>query len=194
MSYFVDAYSLTMHHEGGYGNDPDDVGGETYKGISRVYNPDWEGWMIVDNSKSDDMFPKCLEFSVELQICVKRMYKQRYFDPYCGDTMPKELALEMFDTSVNMGVGRAVKFMQISLNALNRNQRLYPDMVEDGAFGKTTNRNLQTFLTKDGVAGAMLLVKMINVLQGMHYINYMKKSPTQEKYARGWFKRVSLPK
>jgi lysozyme family protein len=105
--------------------------------------------------------------------------------------MPKALALEMFDTSVNMGVGRAVKFMQISLNCLNRNQTIYMDMVEDGAYGKTTQRNLNAYLTGDS---EVLLVKMINVLQGNHYIKYMKKSPTQEKYARGWFNRVSISK
>ncbi len=191
MSYFENAYAMTLHHEGGYCHDPDDVGGETYKGISRVYNPSWEGWRIVDILRSDHKFPKSLELSNELQICVKRLYKQRYFDPYRGDDMSEELAMEMFDTSVNMGVGRAVKFLQIALNVLNRNQKLYPDMVEDGDYGKTTHRCLQHYLTNDKI---LLLVKMINVLQGMHYIKYMKKSPKQEKYARGWFNRVSISK
>jgi lysozyme family protein len=180
-----------MSHEGGYCNDVDDVGGETYKGISRVYNKSWEGWFIVDEMKSGPTFPKCLEFDDALQYLVRECYKEKYFDPYCGDDMPKHLALEMFDTSVNMGVGRAVKFMQISLNCLNRNQTIYMDMVEDGAYGKTTHKNLYTYLPNDS---EFLLVKMINVLQGNHYINYMKKSPTQEKYARGWFNRVSISK
>jgi lysozyme family protein len=191
MSFYLDAYSITMHHEGGYCNDPDDVGGETYKGVSRVYNPDWDGWFIVDAHKNDDTFPKVLEFDELLQKSVKKVYKQRYFDPYIGDEMPKRLALEMFDTSVNMGVGRAVKFMQIGLNVLNRNQKLYPDMVEDGDYGKTTHTNLYKYLDNDS---ELLLVKIINVLQGQHYINYMKKSPKQEKYARGWFNRVSISK
>lgn len=191
MSFYLDAYAITMSHEGGYGNDPDDAGGETYKGISRVYNPDWDGWIRIDADKVEDNFPKCLEFDEVLQKSVKTFYKQRYFDPYRGDDMPRYLALEMFDTSVNMGVGRAVKFMQISLNCLNRNQALYPDMVEDGAYGKTSHKCLYKYLETDS---EMLLVKMINVLQGMHYIEYMKKSPTQEKYARGWFNRVSISK
>lgn len=194
MSYFIDAFTKTLHHEGGYVFDPDDVGGETYKGISRVYNKGWTGWKTIDDLKSEDDFPKNLERSEILQVQVQGLYKQKYFDPYMGDTMCKELAMEMFDTSVNMGVGRAVKFLQIALNVLNRNASMYPDMVEDGDYGRTTHTNLQTYLMKDGVAGGLLLVKMINVLQGMHYINYMKKSPKQEKYARGWFKRVSIGK
>jgi lysozyme family protein len=192
MSYFVDAYSITMHHEGGYVNDPDDVGGETYKGIARRYNPDWEGWGIVDMEKSKEDFPKCLEFDESLQRSVKTFYKQRYFDPFVGDEMPRDLALEMFDTAVNMGVGRAVKFLQISLNILNRNQKLYKDMVVDSSYGPTTNDRLKAYLTKDG--DTRVLVKMLNILQGAHYIEYMNKSPKQEKFARGWFKRVSISK
>ena len=92
MSYFLDAYAITMSHEGGYCNDPDDVGGETYKGVSRVYNPSWIGWGVIDNLKGGDNFPKNLEESLNLQILVKRCYQEKYFDPYRGDEMPRELA------------------------------------------------------------------------------------------------------
>ena len=188
---FGEAYDRTMHHEGGYVFDPDDVGGETYKGISRAYNPSWEGWELVDAFKQINSFPKCLEFESDLQLQVKFFYKDKYFDPYIGDDMPPALACEMFDTSVNMGVGRAVKFLQVALNVLNRNQKLYPDMITDGDYGKTTHTCLHTYLKTDTIH---LLVKIINVLQGNHYINYMTKSPKQEKYARGWFNRVSITK
>lgn len=30
-------------HEGGYSNDPIDLGGETYKGIARNAHPNWQG-------------------------------------------------------------------------------------------------------------------------------------------------------
>jgi len=180
-----------MSHEGGYGNDPDDIGGETYKGISRVYNPNWNGWGIIDTYKSLSTFPSCLDVDDELQRRVKEYYKDKYFDDYLGDNMPKELALEMFDTSVNMDVGRSVKFLQIALNVLNRNRSLYQDQVVDGDYGPTTHKTLYAYLRTDS---EMLLCKIINVLQGNHYINYMTKSPTQEKYARGWFNRVEITK
>lgn len=191
MSYFLDAYAITMSHEGGYGNDPTDVGGETYKGVSRVYNPSWKGWTLIDDYKTFSDFPKCLEKDIGLQDMVKRVYKERYFDDYRGDEMPRELALEMFDTSVNMGVGRAVKFLQIALNVLNRNGQLYQDQVADGDYGPTTHKCLYAYLQTDS---ELLLCKIMNVLQGNHYIEYMTKSPTQEKYARGWFNRVDITK
>lgn len=191
MSYFLDAYHHTMKNEGGYTNDPDDVGGETYKGISRRYNPSWNGWEIIDEMQNIDELDEVNDQTIELDVRVKMFYKSAYFDPYCGDEMPYGLALEMFDTSVNMGVGRTVGFLQTALNVLNRNGTLYQDMVVDGMYGNTTHSCLQTYLKHDTIH---LLVKIINVLQGNHYIEYMKKSPIQEKYARGWFSRVNFTK
>ena len=195
MSYFLDAYANTMGNEGGYTNDPDDAGGETYKGISRVYNPSWSGWFTIDCMKNTLAFPDNLDDvtpeTERLNANVKEFYKMSYFDPYRGDDMPYGLALEMFDTAVNMGVGRVVKYLQISLNVLNRNESLYPDQVEDGMYGNNSHSCLQTYLEHDTVE---LIVKVINILQGNHYIEYMKKSPSQEKYARGWFKRVGISK
>jgi lysozyme family protein len=191
MSYFEDAYAKTMGHEGGYCNDPDDAGGETYKGIARNFHGSWMGWTLIDEYKGDPRFPKCLDQDTVLQDMVKAFYKATFFDVFRGDDMPLDLALEMFDTGVNMGVGRAIGFLQTALNVLNRNGQLYPDIVEDGAYGNNTHKTLHTYLNTDSSG---LLVKIINVLQGMHYINYMKKSPTQEKYARGWFNRVEISK
>jgi lysozyme family protein len=145
----------------------------------------------VDALRGSTDFPECLTDNKTLQLDVRKLYKSKYFDPYQGDAMPKDLALEMFDTAVNMGVGRAVTFLQKALNVLNRNQLLYPDMVEDGDYGPTTHKALQVLLNENGTE---VLVKMLNVLQGMHYIEYMNKSPKQEKYARGWFSRVQIGK
>ena len=49
MANFTQAYNLTSAHEGGYVNDALDRGGETYRGISRVYHSSWNGW-----SKNED--------------------------------------------------------------------------------------------------------------------------------------------
>lgn len=193
MSSFELAYAVTMSHEGGYCNDSDDVGGETYKGVSRHFNPDWEGWDVIDDHKCCESFPVSLGADDGLQAMVRALYKRKYFDPYRGDSYPEKLALEMFDTSVNMGVGRAVTFLQKSLNILNRNEARYADLVEDGAFGNMTFNTLRKFLDRHS-RDYNTLLKIMNVLQGAHYIEYMKKSPVQEKYAKGWFNRVDISK
>lgn len=48
MAYFGDAFKKLSIKEGGYVNDKDDAGGETYRGISRKYNPTWQGWTMID--------------------------------------------------------------------------------------------------------------------------------------------------
>ena len=192
MANFDEAYDITLGHEGGYTHDPVDVGGETYKGVARRYYPDWPGWVIIDESKSSSNFPNNLRGNIKLNSMIKRFYRENYWNLFWGDAIPnQEVANEMFDTGVNMGVGRAVKYLQKALNLLNRNQKNYPDIVEDGTFGNNTLLTLKMYLEIDNPS---FLLKIMNILQGMHYINYMTKSPTQERFARGWLKRVSINK
>lgn len=192
MADFKSAYDKTMSHEGGYVNDRDDAGGETYKGISRVYHPGWEGWRIIDGTKQAPNFPKNLDQLASVRHMVEGFYKNHYWDPFQGDELPSQpLGEEMFDTGVNMGIKRGVKFLQRGLNYLNRNGKIFPDMSDDGNLGPTTLKNLNKYLERDSID---LLLKIMNVLQASHYLNYMKKSPTQEKYCRGWLKRVNITK
>jgi len=190
MADFNIAYNITMMNEGGYSLDPDDAGGETYKGISRRYNPTWSGWERIDIFKGLPDFPKNLEGKNSIQDAVKIFYKQIYWDRFLGDNIDKQnVAMEMFDTSVNMGVSKACIFLQQALNLLNRNGSLFNDMIEDGFMGNITINTLNEYCKKET---DIYLLKIMNILQGMHYINYMKKSPIQEKYARGWLERVEI--
>ena len=187
MADFEKAYEKTMGHEGWYVNDPDDAGGETYKGISRVYNPSWSGWAIIDIAKGEPNFPDSLESNMELQESVGLFYKDKYWDVnrLDEDTFAQSVGEEMFDTGVNMGVSRAGKFLQKSLNYLNRNGDLYDELVVDGKIGPASLDALAKCANDETV-----LMSMLNTLQGQHYMNYMDDSPSQKKYARGWFKRV----
>ncbi|MFQ5587022.1 MAG: glycoside hydrolase family 108 protein [Thermodesulfobacteriota bacterium] len=196
MANFNEAFIKTAAHEGGYVNDPDDAGGETYKGVARRYNPSWSGWEIIDiikqETESSSELKKSLEQNEQLQSEVRLFYKQFYWDRFWGDEVPvQEIAEELFDTGVNMGVRKAVSFLQESLNLLNRNQKSYADIGEDGLFGPTTLRTLETYCKNDKPSS---LLTVMNILQGMHYIERMRKNPVQEKYARGWLKRVKISK
>jgi lysozyme family protein len=192
MANFNESYDIILEHEGGYTNDPVDVGGETYKGVARKYHPTWQGWDIIDAAKSESNFPNNLRSNDMLDWMIRHFYKENYWNLFWGDDIPnQEVANELFDTGVNMGVGRAVKYLQKGLNVLNRNQKNYADIVEDGGFGTNTMNALNQYLNIDD---AFFLLKVMNILQGMHYINYMTKSPTQERFARGWLKRVSITK
>ena len=52
MAQFEPAYRIVQKNEGGYLNDPQDHGGETYRGIARNFFPGWEGWKTIDRYSS----------------------------------------------------------------------------------------------------------------------------------------------
>lgn len=183
MADFYTAYLQTSAVEGGYSNNPSDKGGETYKGISRVNFPHWSGWDLVDQKKFT---------SIDLEIAVQQFYRTEFWEKLKGDNISSQLiANELFDTSVNMGTKIAGRFLQTALNALNRQGTLYPDITVDGGIGTTTLNALQQYLITDTEE---LLLKVLNILQGSRYIDIMQTNASQETFARGWFKRVTITK
>jgi lysozyme family protein len=190
MADFDKAIKSLLRIEGEYVYDKVDVGNETYRGISRRYHPNWSGWIIVDAKKSDGNFPACLEQETKLHLNVQSFYKYRYWDLFWGSAMRDDrLATRMLNTAVHLGASRAVKYLQQALNVLNRNELLYANIVADGLYGERTHDALEKYLTRDRVD---YLLKAILILQGKHYLDYMRRSPAQEKFARGWLKRLTM--
>ena len=192
MANFNEAYNITLKHEGGYANDPTDVGGETYKGVSRRYHPSWPGWSIIDSYKNKPGFPNSAYGDKQLDGMVKSFYKSNFWDVNLLDQFKSQnIANEMFDTGVNMGSYRAAIFLQRSLNVLNNNGKIYENVVEDGKVGFKTIKAMNLCIA---YRGDSYLFKVMNILQGMHYIDFMSRSPVQQKFAYGWFNRVTFLK
>ena len=194
MADFEIAYGETEIREGGYVNDPVDKGGETHRGIARKFNGDWEGWKSIDQIKADHPkdFKKRINENEELVQLSKALFRARYWDPIRGDEISNQhIANKVFDTGVNQGVGTSIRYLQESLNLLNRNQKSYPDLVVDKKFGKKTMSTLNVFLKLEKDQPDYLL-KLLNLLQAGHYVAIMKRDPTQQRFARGWLNRVDL--
>lgn len=117
MAKFDEAYQRTLKFEGGWVNDDADSGKETYKGISRVANPNWSGWKIVDSYKKKSNFPKNLDSDTKLQSLVKELYKTNYWDKVWGDKITNQkVANDLYDTGVNMGVAVSIKLSERQFN------------------------------------------------------------------------------
>ena len=84
---FEQAVQFTLKHEGGYVNDPVDPGGETKYGISKKSYPDID----IKNLTKEQ---------------AKAIYYQDYWMESGCDSMPPKTAVAVFDSSVNVGVGR----------------------------------------------------------------------------------------
>jgi lysozyme family protein len=185
---FCTAFCVVIQHEGGYADDPLDPGGMTYMGISRVNHPAWPGWQVIDHLRAEMEHP-AYSLHAELQDLVRDFYHAEYWVRLHGDflaSLALDLAVEMFDTAVNLGRRRAVEILQQALNLLNRDQLLYPDIVEDGMIGNVTRQTLVRYCNRQSPA---VLVKVMNHLQAAHYINLMRKYPSRERFV-GWFART----
>ncbi|MFI9332183.1 glycoside hydrolase family 108 protein [Kitasatospora sp. NPDC052868] len=119
----------------------------------------------------------------------KTIYLDRYWKPLRLEAIAEvsqPLALKLFDTGVNMGIGTAAKFLQRSLNALNQQQADYPDMTVDGAIGPKTVTALRAFIDKRKPLGETVLLKAISSLQGARYIEIAESRDQNEKFIFGW--------
>lgn len=191
--YFKEALAEVLKVEGFYSDDPDDLGGETIYGISRVKNPSWKGWILLDKLKTNQdvkskKFRELVEADAEFQSKFRDFYYYNYFSTNALDISKishKEIAIELFDTAVNMGVGIAPIFLQTALNLLNRNQKDYDDLLVDGLCGPVT-LNAFKIARKDNV------LKCLNGEQYIRYKDIVINNPRMEKYFNGWLVRVKF--
>lgn len=184
MTDFNEAYDLTGISERGYSFNVDDVGGETYNGISRKYNPNWEGWVAIDNAKDRDGNVR-LTTQIQDALCIaeKKFYYDLYWlpvkAPLLGD---QDLANMMFDIAVNGGVKRAGMYLQRVLNVCNRDERDYKDLVVDGKIGTKTIDALEAYLSRRSKYA--LLVFLCNLMV-THWFNRAETNVSQETFING---------
>ena len=166
--------------EGGYVNDLSDSGGETKYGITkrtaRAYG--FKGKMRN--------LPKDYAYMI---------YSKLYWDKLLLDEIEEwspRIAAELADTGINMGTGRAGRFLQRSLNVLNNKQMYYSDLIVDGQVGSKTIKSLKSYFLHRGKDGEKVLFNMLNALQGAFYVTLAERREKDEKFVFGWFdNRVS---
>lgn len=187
MANFETAYLVVKRNEGGWANNPNDRGGETYKGIARNFHPRWSGWPIIDAYRKHAKFEAALEKDAILQKLVRAFYKENYWNALSLDYVAhQETATELFDTGVNMGTGVAGIFLQTALNVNNKNGKEYPDLKMDGKVGPVTIQTLNAHKRP------MEILKLLNIQQGAKYIDICMANPSQEIFMTSWLSRVSL--
>lgn len=184
MADFLQAYKITLGHEGGYTLQPN----ETYLGVDRKHHPKWQGWDVIDDMKRTNGFQvKHLDANHMLQNMVQSFYKSEFWDKMKLDNVnDQRIANELFDTGVNAGVGFAGKSLQRVLNVANKQGQYYPDLKVDGNVGNFTITALNKHPMPDNI------LKGLNALQGAKYIEICEANDKQEVFFNGWMKRVSF--
>lgn len=167
--------------EGGYVNDPSDSGGETNYGIT----------VAVARANGYKGSMRNLTRDIAYGIYEKQYWAKLKLDDIFA--IAPKTAEKMFDIGVNAGTGRAGKWIQTSINALNYKAKYTgKDLAVDGAVGAKTVKALAKFIKHRGNKGDTVTKRMLNALQGAHYINIATKYTKNKKYTYGWvYNRVS---
>jgi lysozyme family protein len=164
---------FVLYYEGGYDNDPNDRGGETFRGVSRVNWPKWEGWLIIDNVKASlpTTFKSALMNDADLKSRAVEFYRKNFWDQIHGDELPGKLAVAVLDMAVHSGPRPAARLLQTVLN-----------MEVDGDIGPKTVA--AAHMGSESTLIAYLAARAVF----LH--NLMANDKTQSGWALNWFKRL----
>lgn len=173
---------MVLSHEGGYssGNEKQtkgDKGKETYRGISRVYNPRWDGWKIVDKYKPIKY--NAIIKDAKLEASVRQYYYNTYYTPLkCEQFTSLLIAGHLFCHGVNAGIKTSAKLLQKAIN------KVYGiNITVDGVIGATTLKYA------NGSKMKLVASEFINQ-RNLYYKNITIKNPSQKKFLNGWYNRV----
>jgi lysozyme family protein len=154
---------FVLRWEGGFVDHPADPGGATNKGVTQAV---YDAWRTTLGQ------PKRSVRQIETAE-VDAIYERNYWEAARCPQMPTPLDAVQFDTAVNMGVGRAVRFLQQSVG-----------VGVDGSFGPGTAA---------AVARADLgatLVRYCEVREGF-YRGIVERKPSQAVFLKGWLNRLN---
>lgn len=130
---FDEAFHHLLGHEGGYVNHPDDPGGETNWGVTKV----------VARQHGYEGFMKDMPVGV-----AKAIYRKSYWDAVQADSLPPAIRYAVFDAAVNSGVGTSVRWLQQAVGA-----------TPDGVLGPKTLAAINE-VNSDGLLRRMLAKRL----------------------------------
>ncbi|WP_158826622.1 glycoside hydrolase family 108 protein [Mucilaginibacter lacusdianchii] len=182
MANFIQAFNITLGNEGGYANNPNDHGGETYAGVARNFWPKWAGWPIVDQvvAQHPANLDAQLRSNSNLQAAVESFYQENFWDVVgLGALQSQQLADQLFDTAVNMGTGMAARFLQQAINELKPNT-----VTVDGQVGPHT-------IEAANAANGEALYNQVIALRRERYLAIIQTNPSQAQFEHSWMSRLT---
>lgn len=173
-SSFEIAVLTVLRHEGGYINNPNDPGEATKYGISLR----WLKSQGLLKDPNEDMKTQIEEIQALTVDQAEGFYRVKWWDQYgFGRILDQTLGTKVFDTAVNCGTPRAVRFVQQAVNALGR-----PLVTPDGQLGPQTVERVNS-----AVAG--LLLHKIQDIQADYYRG-LALNPRLACFLGGWLNRA----
>lgn len=185
MANFGLALEIVLKNEGGFVDDPEDAGGATKEGISLRF---------LQSLNADELH-KCSINKETINIdTIKQLTESQINSIYYNEfwlhapyeqLTNQEIANNIFDSHVSMGLETATKILQRAINQFYGIDRL----IVDGQFGNatlaTTNAlcNLNS-KSVDQLKGFFILKRI------SEYVKIIYRHPEDVKFINGWSKRA----
>lgn len=163
-----------IEREGGYSNNPRDAGGETMYGITAT--------TARANGYTGAM--RDLPRDLAAKIYLHRFVTAPGFTKIVA--INTAIGEELVDSGVNCGPARPGPWLQRTLNLLNRQTKLFPDLVVDGELGPATQAALLHVLRQRRKEGETVILRALNGLQTAHYFEVAERRPENEEFFFGW--------
>ncbi len=160
---FANSLPFVLRWEGGFVDHPADPGGATNKGVTQKVYDAWR--------RASGLSQRSVRELADTEMSA--IYEQQYWRAArCGEVQDK-LDLAMFDTAVNMGVGRAVRFLQEAVGC-----------QVDGGFGSGT-------LTAVQCCNPALALEQFCSARQSFYERLVVAKPEMKVFLRGWMNRLN---
>ena len=166
---FEKCIAVVLKSEGGFTDDPDDIGnwtpdGElkgTKYGIASLYFPD-----------------------VDIKNLTLRQAKDIYYDSFwtpmnLEGIWNQELVLQVFDFGVNAGKRRSIKLLQKLV-----------EVEQDGSIGPITERAVNYFQPVCNMGAKYTLLDLFKSAREAYYRDLVNRIPARKKFLKGWLNRI----
>lgn len=171
--FITEILPFTLSYEGGYANVSGDRGGETYRGISRVNNPYWNGWATIDKLKP-------LKYNTiipALENSVRDFYFSNYFKNFGFDRLNQtKKALVLFDWAIHGGYAHS-RIQDIL------NQQFNAKLPKTGKLDTATVAAINK-------APENKFVSAVVASRKAYLDKLIAADPSQSKFAKGWTNRL----
>ncbi len=160
---FPGCLAFVLKWEGGYVNNPADPGGATNKGITQTTYNAWR--------QSQGQPTQSVQAISDVEV--QAIYAQNYWHPSGADRVPAALNLAAFDTAVNLGVSRAVRFLEQCVGT-----------TTDGVFGPQTQAAAAACSVSTTAAAYC-------DAREAYYRALVAQTPSQQVFLKGWLNRLN---
>lgn len=168
MGCFEKAHTFVARMEGGFVDDPADPGGTTNYGVSLRFLKT-QGLEVGDIDGDGDIDADDIRALTPERAA--GVLRRSFWDVFPLDNVPDPLALAVYDTAVNMGVGQAKRLTQKALS-----------VDADGRWGPLTWAAIKA--CTETVALALVECRRAR------YAALVRNNPSLGRFSRGWENRM----